>query len=482
MRLKNLEAANSQNLLWPTIADAADAYIRRRVINADNYERLWRLLHIWEATAITLGSAAMVRLREEAGGQVLLRRCRELYYGKSWDALVSSFHASAGAAEGSLEKWAAILQELSKMRDPQSGFLRSLSDFLNRSGVNLNPFIRAWHRTGDLPPDAERTTPFQVKDAIHFAAVFRQRFANVPFPCDPLESLRESLENLTDQMFIAETGEGSESERIAPFFGGFGTGRSVLRGSAILEADEDCGTGVHFIFRAGKKTESTEKWPALSFIWMDSMMRPHLLTRLRENDSAFIGEFTRFRAEANALVERPESQIRFSLPPPKAAEYDEEDASSRNVLSNATEALEAIRQENYDPAIAFLSDLTTKQPGDHLAWLRLGFARREKAIRNYSQHSEEVTGLLLRAIDDLTKACQHSHPDFQARAYYERSKTYYCLDQRMLVRRGHLDLAYKDAVTASRLMEEAHYHSWMQTLSTAFEADEPNHLSRAQRG
>lgn len=482
MRLKNLESANSQNLLWPTIADAADAYIRRRVVNADSYERLWRLLHIWEAMATTLSSAAMVRLREEAGGQPVLRRCRELYYGKSWDAMIGGFQATPSAAEGNLEKWAAILQELAKLRDAQSAYLRSLSDYLNRSGINLNPFIRAWNRTGDLPPDADRVAPFQVRDAFRYVALFRQRFARVPFACDPLESLREALENLTDQLFQTET-DNSDPDRISPLFGGFGTGRSVLRGSAIAESDEDCGAGVHFIFRLGKKTENPEKWPALSFVWMDSMMRPHLLTRLREDDSSFIGEFTRFRAEANALVERPEAQIRFSLPPPKAAEYLEEEISNKNAPTSLAEALEAIRQENYEPAIAFFLDLTAKQPADHLAWLRLGYARREKALRNYSQHSEEVTGLLLRAIDDLTKACQHTHPDLQARAYFERSRTYYFLDQRMLVKRGHLDLAYKDAVTASRLMEEAHYHSWMQTLSGAFESqEEVSAMSRAQRG
>jgi tetratricopeptide (TPR) repeat protein len=476
--LDNLALSHSQNTLWPTIADATDTYLRRYAADADSYERLWRLLHVWEAVGITLAAAAMCRLRDEPGSQALLRRCREHFYGLSWDDLTRGFRNLPAAAEGNLEQWARLLQEIASARDVESLFLRALADFLNRDSISLSNFFQAWNRLGDVPPEAFKTASFRVQDVFRYIALFRHRLTRVPFSYEPLEAIGEALETVTDQLFR------SEADKATPLQGGFGKGRSVLRGGVIGLSDEDSGQMAQFIFTAKGKNENPEKWNALSFIHFDSMMRPHLLTRLRQNESVSIGEFTRFRAEANAVIEKADTQIRFGLPRPKAVEYKNQDAKQNGHAAQPglIEALDDLRQENYDPAIAYFRELVEKQPADYPGWLRLGYARREKAVSGQNEQGEETVSLLIKAIDDLTKACQQKDPQQLARAYYERSRTYYQLDRRMLVRRGHFDLACKDAVTACKLSDEPEFQRWLQFLSADNNqtATEQNGLYQAQ--
>jgi hypothetical protein len=60
---ENIDKASTRNELWPTIADALDTFLRRSATGADPYERIWRLIHVWESTSITLAAAAMSRIR-----------------------------------------------------------------------------------------------------------------------------------------------------------------------------------------------------------------------------------------------------------------------------------------------------------------------------------------------------------------------------------------------------------------------------------
>lgn len=55
--IPNIEAANNSGFLWPSISDAVDTFLRRRHNNAAPYERVWRLIHLWEAAEITLSLA-----------------------------------------------------------------------------------------------------------------------------------------------------------------------------------------------------------------------------------------------------------------------------------------------------------------------------------------------------------------------------------------------------------------------------------------
>jgi hypothetical protein len=120
--ITNIEAANNGSFLWPSIADAVDTFLRRRHNNADPYERVWRLIHLWEATEITLSLAALSRLSGETSALASLRRQREFFYGKTWDQVIGSFKSMQGAVHGAIEQWINILQEVIKITDPPGTF------------------------------------------------------------------------------------------------------------------------------------------------------------------------------------------------------------------------------------------------------------------------------------------------------------------------------------------------------------------------
>src|ERR1017187_1611611 len=94
--IPNLEAANNSGFLWPSVSDALDTFLRRRHNNADPYERVWRLIHLWEATEITLGLAAMSRLIGDVGSSAILRRQREFFLRKELGSSHRLFQVNAG--------------------------------------------------------------------------------------------------------------------------------------------------------------------------------------------------------------------------------------------------------------------------------------------------------------------------------------------------------------------------------------------------
>jgi hypothetical protein len=55
-KLANIEASDENDWLWPPLADAVGAFLRRRDEDASAYERIWRLIHVWESVTITLAS------------------------------------------------------------------------------------------------------------------------------------------------------------------------------------------------------------------------------------------------------------------------------------------------------------------------------------------------------------------------------------------------------------------------------------------
>ena len=92
-----------------------------------------------------------------------------------------------------------------------------------------------------------------------------------------------------------------------------------------------------------------------------------------------------------------------------------------------SDAIEAIRSEEFDGAIPFFERVTRERPEYHVGWLRLGYARREKAVRIAQDDSREAVRLLKLSLSDLAKAAEHVDPEYQARALYERSKSAYHL-------------------------------------------------------
>ena len=177
-----LQKARSHDWLWPTIADAVDTYVRRGASQAHGYERVWRLIHIWESVEITLAAVGITRLAKEASmpgadARVVedFRRCRELCYGKSWDADERSFNTQEGAFDGSIDRWIDILWHLARLESPSGNFLPCLKAFLNAETVSLAPFLEVWRNACDVPVKADDKL-ITVKECIRQVVRF-SRFA-----------------------------------------------------------------------------------------------------------------------------------------------------------------------------------------------------------------------------------------------------------------------------------------------------------------
>jgi hypothetical protein len=488
--LEKLQLANQSNWLWPPIEQALDTFLRRRAKQADAYERIWRLIHLWEAISLTLVAAGMSRLRESNEQKTILRKCREYAYGRSWNPLNATFEPQqgAGALDGSIDRWIDILFEISRYDYPDRGFLSSLKRFLDSEQILVGPFAQAWGLACDVPPDACKTEQISVKQALRHVNTFRNRFAHVPFPYDPLEALAEALESTTEQLFAVppEPSKHLDSDgSSSPLTGVIIVGQHLLRGSTFFASSFDPCKETRFMFPClGSSKTETEIWPTAPFILVDAIMRPHILTRLR-NINPDSWEYTRFRAEAHTTITRDDLGLLDSLPPPTKSEYlneeeveevisevKEEQASSATNLeirdaptvSTFSDAILAIRNEKYDPAIEFLEEFTGKRPEYHIGWLRLGHAKREKAVR-IRLDDPQIAGVLLRdAIDDLSRATEHRDLQPQARAFYERSKAHYHLSFLADDADREKHSAHSDATEACRRSSDTKYQTWHEYL------------------
>ena len=148
-----------------------------------------------------------------------------------------------------------------------------------------------------------------------------------------------------------------------------------------------------------------------------------------------------FRAEANAVLVQANGGVASRLPEPTKTEYvPEEEVQQPSIelqipesplspkrAMNMSDAIEAIRSDEFDSAIPFFEELTRERPNYHIGWLRLGYARRERAVRLAHDDPTEAVRLLNLALSDLAEAAEHVDPEYQAQALYERSKSAYQL-------------------------------------------------------
>jgi len=464
----NLESANNAGFLWPSIADAVDTFLRRRHNNADAYERVWRLIHVWEATEITLALAVMSRVRHFSSALDLLRRQREFFYGKSWDNVTQSFKSIQGAADGGIDQWINILDEIAKGKDLEGRFLCGLSEFLSATRIDIGTLLTAWAKACDVPQDFRRLGPVDARTAMRYVNSFRNRFAHVPFPHDALAEVSDALESATEELFsIPPLPASHEKEgRSSPLTGAFRVGRCFLHGSQLESLIDAPDPSLQFVFPCRRRGDGLEAWPAGSFVHIDSMMRPHILTRVKGLD---VCEYTRFRAEANAVLVLPNAGIAEKLPDLAKSEYQPEqppDPPTHSDGETTADALEAIRSEDYDTAIKFFEQLSQRRPEYHVGWLRLGYARREKAVRIVSERRDEALSLLQLAVEDLRRASAHADQEYRASAHYERSKAFYHLarfDSSDQLSQQHCK---EEAIKASELSDQKKYQTWLEHLET----------------
>ena len=142
--LKNIERANERNWLWPPIADAVDTFLRRRDQEAGAFERIWRLIHVWESVNITLASVALVHMRRAEAHSVGYRRAREALFGKAWNDIDRTFKTSQGAFDGSIERWIDILSLVTKLEQVEDAYLMALRDYLESDALELRPLVQVW--------------------------------------------------------------------------------------------------------------------------------------------------------------------------------------------------------------------------------------------------------------------------------------------------------------------------------------------------
>jgi hypothetical protein len=412
-------------------------------------------------------------------------RCREYCYGRQWDRLTKQFKSSQGALQGSIDQWIDILWEVSKVETGE-GFMGALLRLLDAEEIHLGPLVQAWSLACDVPPDSRKET-FSVKQAMRHVNTFRNRFAHVPFPHDPLSKIADALEAITEELFSVEPlpwkvfGSGQPSSALV---GGLLFNRRTLRGSLVFRSDLEPSDKIRFVHpgRKPKAEEVLEDWDSSPFIYIDQMMRPHILTRIKDETVA-TWEYTRFRAEANALITYDDKLRLADLPPPRVQEYDvDEDkevagdvvsaqaptpvdgvASTPLAAQTFEEAIDAMRSEEYDRAIPFFRGLTNKRPNYHIGWLRLGVALREKAVR-LIDNDEEAARYLNDAIEAFTKASGHIDTDYKAEAFYHRSKAHYHLARRIHEDREQRSAAARDAEQACKLSADPEYARWQEHL------------------
>jgi hypothetical protein len=122
------------------------------------------------------------------------------------------------------------------------------------------------------------------------------------------------------------------------------------------------------------------------------MMRPYVLTRLRNEEGAW--EYTRYLAEANAILRVNEPVWFKILPLPDKSEYAsaEEPPPAPTLRPEVKQpgllaeppltrdqAIQALREKQYLPAIGFFKKELADRPNYHSGWSRLGYAQREYA-------------------------------------------------------------------------------------------------------
>jgi hypothetical protein len=106
-----------------------------------------------------------------------------------------------GAADGAIDQWINILDEVAKCSDPPGRFLTSLKILLTTPAIDMGPLISAWAKACEVPPECRKPGPVEVRMAMRYVNSFRNRLAHVPFPHDPLGEVADALENATEQLF-----------------------------------------------------------------------------------------------------------------------------------------------------------------------------------------------------------------------------------------------------------------------------------------
>ena len=509
--LQNLTYANENFWLWPPIADAVQSFLRRRD-DCEDYEKLWRLIHIWESISTTLSNVAVARF-VGLSAETELRKCRENLYGQSYDKNLDQIKSDGqGAFDGSNYRRLEILNVVRKSSLNDSGVLNEIREFLSATqtgaedannrialSTQIDEFSRAWGRVCDVPRSKSGASDYTVYECLQLINVFRNRFAHVPFPFDPLDALVNSLESLTELVFSVYPlpTKAKDGDRSSALTGCMMRKGDLWRGAQVRSNRNEQHDDLEFAFPANSPDE---RWAAQPFAFVDVSKRPYVLTRLVDAETESF-EYTRFWAEGGAITTADISGGLKDIPSISEIEYREQSvavqAGTAEVIEPATtdatdsavvevesvearevttydEAVTAIREQGYDAAIPFLRSYVEDRPEYHVGFQKLGYALREKAGRIASEAPydnvdvrnrmrAEAVNMLHDSYDAFTKATEHPYMDYKASAFYDRSKTSVRLYD-LTEDDEHAVNAWVDGNKAARTEDDRRFYTWIEYL------------------
>jgi hypothetical protein len=263
--------------------------------------------------------------------------------------------------------------------------------------------------------------------------------------------------------------------------GSFAIKESLLRGLILRNTPESWQSVEWESFVWGGKNSGQEVWDVRPFILL---MRPYLLSRLKNEAGSW--EYIRYLAEANAVHSLTDPNLLKLLARPDEADYriQKEEALAAKVVGTAEvaaplgvtsivsreQAFLAVRERDFEPAIRFWKHEVDQKPYYHSGWQRLGFAQREYGVDLMDTEREKSEQFLRESIVSFTKATSHSDSEYEAEAYYNRSKSHWRL-WRLTEDRKELDSAVSDAQTAASRFYDHRFISWYEFLKENLPTD-----------
>jgi hypothetical protein len=289
-----------------------------------------------------------------------------------------------------------------------------------------------------------------------------------------LQEVCRELEICTFTIFgIAPTAANDES----PLSGSFALKDSLLRGAGYRNTPDAWQSVDRETFAWGGKNEEQELWDARPFVLLDKMMRPYLLSRLKNEAGSW--EYIRYLAEANAVYGLSEPDLLKLLPRPAEHEYPklieeetlaqaaaqagEGSVALNPAITTREEAFAAARDRNFAPAIEFWKQEVEQKPYYHSGWQRLGFAQRELGVDLMDANPGPAEQVLRDPIASFTHATSHKDHQYEAEAYYNRSKAHWRL-WRLTQDRQEFECAVKDAEQAAARFYDHKFISWNEFL------------------
>ncbi len=507
MKLKQtgIPMAKSNVRVWTPIGNALDAY-RRRLLADDSavYEHIWRLIHIHEATVVLLGAALASRLMQlwekDDSCTSRLNDLRGLATGlreSVLDESEPSDSAGSGCMGGSIGAWIDLLNRFGTTEAPDTcSFCKTLKEYLTLPGPEPVAFLQAWQRIGNVPSAyGQKLTRVQRFNAINS---LRNKIAHVPLPEKVIEDLHSGLRAELVDLLTPEADKFKKDaladimtrEWHAPLKGKLAAGRSFVTGAGEFgKVVDGKDPDTKFIWADSTSESSPEiRWSATPFVRLDGELKVALLFRVPElrsdPEAELIGEFHRFAAEVEPVIELPIAAGTLTRWIPKketpkiaAPEKPQETAPAKPVsppkpikpekqtpATLRAKAEDAFRTRDYSEAARLFNELASSK---EFHFYNDVAKSKHGASLWRAADNESLTEAKVKCIGDaiklLKEASGHRDPVYSARAFYEASKAVWHL-WKLENKPEQFAEAMQLAEKAAQLAFDTDYITWHERL------------------